>query len=825
MENTYIWIILKENKVNEKEPYVLLEILEGRNKYTGSGLFTGPLRKCVIDFSCVNKSVRFLLAIPGVIQTGKNTFKISNQGFLKLLAYFKEIEMDALYCKLADKKLHHINKFILTKDLSLNKFEFNTRNGNLIFLSPTEMKENKLDTETESIIEPIVHLYFYQEKKIIRGYLYFLYKDVEVPSNNSDKKIETATSCLLRNYQFEIKVLEHLFLLGGKKSTKNELCFSKESFFSSVLPALNKSNFELYWGESKKSVSKSTISCSISYDIDWFALSGNVLDGEHEYQLSDLLRMSRGRSYIELNNKVFFLPKELQEIANSPQDGNIIKLSAHNLLQINKIADDFNIDTSTYLDKFLNFSSHEYTIDSELSKKLKEYQKDGLRWILTLSKNGFGGCLADDMGLGKTVQAISFICNYERRQNSPTLIIVPKIVLYNWKSEFVKFAPKEEVTLAYGDFPFANLTNSKIDSIYLTTYDTLLNKRDHFNALTFGVIILDEAQYVKNYRTKRYQAIKGLKRSFVLALTGTPIENNIEELWSIFNLLNPGLLGNHSVFMKEYGDIHENFTKMNRLKKAISPFFLRRTKEAVLKELPPKTESYVYCEMEAEQRALYQKILTAAQNEIHAKPSRFIIKDNAAILQALLYLREVCSDPQLLPANLRSGLSIASCKFKLFQDYTQKIVNESGKVIIFSQFPRVLKKMENWCLNNKWKTYYIDGKTNNREKIIQEFEQTAEGVFLISLKAGGVGLNLVSCQYVLIYEPWWNSAVEQQAANRVYRIGQNKPVFIYHFLIRNTIEEKIHDLQIKKLALSLEMMEGMNQHTKISMNEICQILF
>ena len=321
--------------------------------------------------------------------------------------------------------------------------------------------------------------------------------------------------------------------------------------------------------------------------------------------------------------------------------------------------------------------------------------------------------------------------------------------------------------MAYGKFDYSDIR--EINGVYLTTYETLLNHNADFEYTSFDAVILDESQYVKNYKTKRYQAIKKIKSNFILALTGTPIENSVEELWSLFNLLNPGLLGNHSAFMSKFADAHIRKETLETLRKIVSPFILRRTKDAVLDDLPAKQEHYIYCEMDHPQRTLYDTLLVAAQNELNEKPSRYVIKDNAAILQALLYLREVCSEPQLLPQNLKSTVPCESCKFELFKEYARRIMVESGKIIVYSLFPRVLHKLEAWCVQQGWNTFYIDGTTNNRQSIADEFEHAIQGIFLISLKAGGVGLNLVSCQYVFIYEPWWNSAAEQQAANRIYR--------------------------------------------------------
>lgn len=328
-------------------------------------------------------------------------------------------------------------------------------------------------------------------------------------------------------------------------------------------------------------------------------------------------------------------------------------------------------------------------------------------------------------------------------------------------------------------------------------------------------------QYIKNLRTQRYQALKKLNSHFKLALSGTPIENNLEEFWTIFDLLNPGLLGSLSKFMSQYQAQENN---LERLRKIIKPFFLRREKDSVLPDLPARNDEYIFCEMEESQCELYEKILSAAKKDIASLPSHYEIKDNAIILQALLYLREVCSEPKLLPPELQ--IPCKSCKFEVFKEYSQRIMKSGNdKLVVYSLFPRVLQNLQKWSEEKNWKTFYIDGTTTNRQKIIDDFENSASGIFFISLKAGGVGINLISCQYVIIYDTWWNSAVEEQAAARIYRVGQTKPVFIYHFLVRNTVEEKICHLQQLKNELSQSVIKDADNPQKFSITDIVKLIF
>lgn len=817
MDNLLIWVLDLSGK-SEIE-IVTLEIFSGRNKFTKKGLFSGPLRKISVDAFASDEQIRFLLSLEGIAQVGKGKFRLTKQAACLLFRYCQKNQSQTFYCRLADKKLHHVACFATCQDKCSVSYEKSTHTL-LYHFSDCELTQSLIQTIKS---EPIARLYLNAESKVIRGYLMFLYEDIEIPANSTCETVMSKTAEVFRNLQYEKTVQDNLYHVGAEKSIRNEVIFPRKGFLEKTLPLLFATSLQLFWGYDKKEIFKGKITCSISYDIDWFSVSGVVRDEKHTYLLSDLLKSSHGKSYTELDGKVFFIPRELQGISTNHVDGDNIRIYKKNLFAVNQIARRFDIDPSVYLKNFLNYSEYSCTLPQKLEGVLKSYQKTGVKWILSLYKNGFGGCLADDMGLGKTVQAIAFIACQERVKTKPVLIVVPKILLYNWRNEIIRFAPDLNVELAYGNFDFSVM--GQTNAVYVTTYNTMVIHQEEFSQINFDTLILDEAQYVKNQRTDRYRAAEKICADFVLALTGTPIENNIGELWALVNLLNPGLLGKYAAFIKKYGNHEIQTEEKERLKKILSPFILRRTKERVLKELPQKEEQYVYCEMEEPQRKLYETLLTSIRNEISQKPSRFIIKNNAVILQGLLYLREACSDPQLLPPPLRSSTLHPSCKFELFKVYASRIVQESGKLIIYSQFPRTLKRLRTWCERQGWRTFFIDGSTTNRQEIIEDFEQAESGVFFISLKAGGIGLNLISCQYIIIYEPWWNLAAEQQAADRIYRIGQKKPVFIYHFLVKDTIEQKIFELQTQKSNLARDVLGGLNPSSELSMNDIYNLLF
>lgn len=822
MENKLIWVL----KFNSTENYLDIELYTGRNKYTKSGLFSGPLRRNGIEDFTSNSIFRYMCNLESLIQSGKNNFKIHETEVFKLFERFRIERLDTVYCQLEDKKLHHVDFFSI-REIESKIGEFIQENGfGIIAYNYSQQLLDNCDILTTKSIpqafRPKAEMYLFSEGKNIRGTLLFLYYDMIVPAHSTQEKIEIDTKLVFRNLKYEKKITDFILSIGGKKSIKNEYLFLNKNFFDYILPKLLNKNIRLFWGKEKKYISKLKISCNLSYEMNWFNVSGGIYYNDIYYTLSELLLKSKGKNFVEINDEIIFLPKELRKLKNNKNDSGEIKIPFNKLNDVIAIANRFKIVPENYLSKFMDFSDYKYSIAESIESILKTYQKDGIRWIMTLYKNGFGGCLADDMGLGKTLQAISFICCHERNTTLPVLIVVPKVIIYNWKNEFNKFSPWIKVVLAYGNFDFSKILEE--DIVYITTYDTLANRKADFKKITFDSVILDESQFIKNFRTKRYQAIQKINTSFLLALTGTPIENNIEELWSLFNLINPSLLGSHGQFMKKYSDTHDNEKKVSILKKIVSPFILRRKKEEVLKDLPRKEEIYVYCEMGNNQKKLYNKVLQSIKNELKLQPSRFKIKDNSFVLQGLLYLREICSDPQLLPTTLNDIRVKESCKYKLFKEYTLCVMSKPNKLIVYSMFPRTLRKLESWCRKMNWNTFYIDGSISNRQQIVDEFEKANQGVFFISLKAGGVGLNLVSCQYVFMYDPWWNSTTEQQAINRVYRIGQKKPVFVYHFLIKNTIEEKMYELQKIKEKLSNDVLKNLDGNSKISMKELYKLL-
>jgi len=443
---------------------------------------------------------------------------------------------------------------------------------------------------------------------------------------------------------------------------------------------------------------------------------------------------------------------------------------------------------------------------NNLNATLREYQKEGISWLNFLHKFKFGGILADDMGLGKTIQTLAFLQILKERDElkKPTLIIMPTSLIGNWKSEIKKFTPNLRYLELYGIERAELFEKLESYDIVLTTYNLIVRDFDKYKEKSFEYIILDEAQKIKNPKTKMAKAIKGIKSSCKLALTGTPIENHLGELWSIFDFLMSGFLEsekNFRVLFQNPIEKERNFKKQELLNRKIAPFILRRTKDAVVKELPPKTEIIKKVTLGSKQATLYENIRVGMEKKVRdAIKNKGLNRSHIMILDALLKLRQVCCHPQLL--KLKSAQSVTeSAKLEMFLELIDTLMAEGKKVLVFSQFTSMLSILEENIKARKINYSKLTGATRKRQEAIEKFTKGDANIFLISLKAGGVGLNLVEADTVIHYDPWWNPAVENQATDRAYRIGQDKPVFVYKLVVENSIEEKIVELQEKKKSI------------------------
>ncbi|BBP42278.1 DEAD/DEAH box helicase [Thiosulfativibrio zosterae] len=441
-----------------------------------------------------------------------------------------------------------------------------------------------------------------------------------------------------------------------------------------------------------------------------------------------------------------------------------------------------------------------------LQAQLREYQQFGLNWLGFMHEFGFNGILADDMGLGKTLQTLSFLLHLKETQqlDKPALLVVPTSLIGNWKAEAARFVPDLKLLTLHGQDRFSDFEHIPNADLVLTTYPLIPRDAERFAEMPFSLIILDEAQKIKNPTTKLYQSLQCLKAQHRLALTGTPVENHLGELWALFNFLMPGFLGNLKHFKATYQkpiELEGNRAVQTQLNQKVAPFLLRRTKHQVVNELPDKTEIIRKVEFEKDQAQLYETIrLTMTEKVREAVAQNGLAKSQITLLDALLKLRQVCCDPGLVKLDAASKVK-HSAKLELLMDLVTELLEGDHRILIFSQFTSMLRIIEDALTHAKIAVTVLTGQTKKRDEAIERFRSGEVDVFLISLKAGGVGLNLTEADSVIHYDPWWNPAAENQATDRAYRIGQDKEVFVYKLVVANSIEEKILNLQAKKQAL------------------------
>jgi superfamily II DNA or RNA helicase len=447
------------------------------------------------------------------------------------------------------------------------------------------------------------------------------------------------------------------------------------------------------------------------------------------------------------------------------------------------------------------------TPDPALKAELRPYQLKGLAWLQFLRDYGFNGILADDMGLGKTLQALAHFVTEKAagRLTAPVLIVAPTSLMGNWRREAARFAPTLSVEVLHGPDRHARYGLAETTDLLLTTYPLLPRDAERLRELEFHSVVLDEAQHIKNPRAKAALVVRALNARHRLCITGTPLENHLGELWALFDFLMPGFLGDAETFRRVYRtpiEIHHHPERQAALARRVAPFMLRRTKQAVATELPPKTEIVERIGIDGTQAELYESVRVTVDRRVReAIASQGLARSHITVLDALLKLRQVCCDPRLLPVD-SSTRPAPSAKLERLLELLEELRAEGRRVLVFSQFTSMLSLIED-ALDARGIAYAkLTGQTKKRDEAIDRFRQGTVEVFLISLKAGGVGLNLPEADTVIHYDPWWNPAVEAQATDRAHRIGQTQPVFVYKLIIENSVEEKMLELQARKRSLA-----------------------
>lgn len=555
--------------------------------------------------------------------------------------------------------------------------------------------------------------------------------------------------------------------------------------------------------------------------IDWLEMDlGFEIDGiEVPYEVVQTL-IAQGKRYLHLPGKGFAriqkedlvkLEEKLAELEGELDATGRLRVSGYHAAYLDET---LKVDWSRHQDfgsmiRSLRNSSEipQRELPSHLASVLRDYQHHGYDWLQFLHDHRFHGILADDMGLGKTLQALAYLQDRRNRHGSvPNLVLAPTSVVFNWANEAQKFTPELKVLILTGPERKKLYDEIATADIVLTSYALFRRDVEVLSKQQWRTVILDEAQNIKNFRSKTALLVKELKAEQRWALSGTPLENHLSELWSIFDFLMPGFLGSYPHFKRKYQqpvEAEQSVEQLDRLRRRIFPFILRRLKDEVAKELPPKTEVVQYCEMTSEQQKLYHEMLASCRRQVFSDiEQKGIERSQVSILTALLRLRQVCCHPELLGPNFQKR-EIVSGKMEAFQDLVTEVLSEGHRILVFSQFVEMLSLLRLWLDEEKIAYEYLDGRTRRREERIKRFNSDPSiPIFLVSLRAGGTGLNLTSADYVIHYDPWWNPAVQDQATDRVHRLGQTKHVFSYKLITKDSVEEKILTLQEKKRSLA-----------------------
>jgi superfamily II DNA or RNA helicase len=606
-----------------------------------------------------------------------------------------------------------------------------------------------------------------------------------------------------------------------------------------------------------------TLNLQINQANDWFDIFATVTLGQFSFPFFRLRKniLNQIREFKLPDGQIAILPAEwFAKYHNLFSFGKVgeqsIRLQNYHFTLITEIADEMDTSVKDRISSlsFNNIESQD--TPTGLCAELRNYQYDGYNWMYHLFANGLGGCLADDMGLGKTVQALTLLLKLKRKEQlypvfqhkksgqlslfvtegteegegqaqPATLIVLPVSLVHNWEKEIRKFAPSLRAFVYSGvrrrEKSPLNDVIANYD-IILTTYGTVRNDVEELSQYEFFFLILDESQYIKNSESKTYKTITSIRSRHRLVLTGTPIENSLSDLWAQMNFLNHSLLGNKNYFKQEFLlpiERDKSLEASEKLQKMIHPFILRRTKEQVAKDLPSLTEETIMVEMAPEQMEFYETEKSAVRNILlNNFREEGVQKSTFFVLQALTRLRQIAIHPKLIDpdSDFESG------KFNDIIAMLGILVAENHKILVFSSFVKHLNLLADEFKKEQWDYSLLTGKTTDRKEVIEEFQENPEKkIFLISLKAGGVGLNLTAADYIFITDPWWNPAAEMQAISRAHRIGQDKKVFVYRFISENSIEEKIQKLQDKKSKLAIEFVNSNDPFRDISEEEVLDL--
>lgn len=697
-------------------------------------------------------------------------------------------------------------------------------------------------------------LYFSEEGNYIRLLPIARYGEHLVPLYSLEHLFDEKGRRLIRDLEVEAEYLAFIRTLHPGFANSRGVCFLEPKqllegdWMLHTSRMLERKRVKLYGTQELKSfrlnINSPNFSFGLSSGTDWFDLNIKVTFGKQQVSLQEIKRSLVNRSrYVQLGDGTLgILPEEwVKRLSNFLRVGEVkkekVRLSPYQFNILDDLAESVELQSKELEEMLerkhrLQHLSHitPIAVPKTIQAKLRDYQQEGLNWLAFLEENQLGGCLADDMGLGKTLQTITFLAYLKEFKQMPEahLVVAPTSLIFNWEHELQKFAPSL-IALRYTGSDRKQIEKEYWEQadIVLTTYGTLINDIDSLSKRSFGYVILDEAQAIKNPVSKRYKAVRLLNCRGRLSLTGTPIENNTFDLYTQMTFLNPGLLGGMEHFRREFAlpiDRDRNEEVAQLLSRMIHPFLLRRTKKQVATELPDKVEDIIYCEMGVEQRRIYEQTKERIRNQLLSLVAeQGEQKSQMQVLQGLMQLRQICNSPALIEVHKQSRHTAPSIKIEILLRKLHDLVSEH-KVLVFSQFTSMLSLIAD-RLNEEGISYtYLDGSSSNRQELVEEFQQDEDQrVFLISLKAGGTGLNLTAADYVFLVDPWWNPAVENQAIDRCYRIGQDKQVMAYRMICKDSIEEKILKLQEGKREVSDSIIQTDLEHKHFDREQIASL--
>ena len=726
------------------------------------------------------------------------------------------------------------NIFKTLRDNNLNELVFSKEKINTFKNGLFKKIKNNItisDDITDIVIsdKPDISLYFDINKDIVNCDIKLDYKGNII---NYFEEIDN----IFRSEEYENELINKLLELNFSINNNKILLSDIEDIGYFLSEGINNlSDYKVYTSKKlddinivKNSQVRSNFSIGkdgiMTYSFDTDNININELDNVFSSlkNKKKYYKLKNG-NIIDLNNN-----EELNELSNifddlnislNNIDGNNIEIPKYRAFYIDSLKNNKYsiIDTDNSFNKFINnfkkYKNIDIKFDLNDEKILRDYQKDGVKWLYTLYKCDLGGILADEMGLGKSIQTIMFIKEILKNKNDAKIMIVcPTSLVYNWKNEFDKFAPdlKYVVVAENKEKRKEIIDNFDNYNIFITTYGLIRNDNDEYEDKYFELCVIDEAQAIKNYQANMTKEIKKIKSKTKIALTGTPLENSVLELWSIFDFIMPGYLNNIKKFKELYGikDVdNESLEQLDRLNYQIKPFILRRKKNEVYKDLPEKIENNIYLDLPLTQKTLYLKVLKESKEEIDEMiETEGFVKARFKILQLLMKLRQICIDPNIRYNNYKGE----AIKIDKLLEIVKAYISDGHKILIFSSFKTVIDRVKDIFDKENISSYMISGevKSKDRMDLVNKFNNDDTNFFLITLKSGGTGLNLTSADIVIHLDIWWNPQVENQATDRAHRIGQKNKVTVVKLITRGTIEERIIELQNKKKILSEKLIEG-----------------